>query len=164
MRVQSSSFVQLANKVYQQIPALRISFAPWPPALPQGPAACIAHLQSLVDDDRVKGLAAIIASMETPILVRLLGGLVAVRKGVALEAPLDGLVVTSWGLETLVDGRPQNLQPHPLFDQFDDLDAFRGAVDHQLTALYEGCLQLPTRYFAPKNALAALLMKTPDEM
>ena len=164
MRVQSSNFAQLASRVYQQLPTFSVSPAPAAPAMERRQAACLAHLRSLADDERVKGLSAIIASMETPILVRLLGGLADVRKGVALEAPLEGLAITPWGLETLVDGRPQNLQPILLFGAFDDLDAFRAAVDRQLTALYEGCRQLPTRYFAPKNALAALLMKTPDEM
>ena len=164
MRVQSSNFAQLANRVYQQLPTLSLSLAPAAPPIARRQAACLVYLRSLSDDERLKGVSAIIASAETPMLVRLLGRLADVRKGVALTAPLEGLVITPSGFETLLDGRPQNLQPMPLFDLFDDLDAFRAAIDHQLTALYEGYQRLPTRYFAPKNILAALLMQTPDEM
>ena len=164
MRVQSSNFVQLASRVYQQLPILHPAPTATAPAIPQRPAACLAHLRSLARDERVLGIGAIIASSETPLLVRLLGGLVDLRKGIALRAPLEGLVITPWGLETLVDGRPQGLAPIPLFDTCEDLVAFRHALDRQLTCLYEDCCKLQTRYFAPKNALAVLLICTPDEM
>jgi hypothetical protein len=164
MRIQSNNFVQFASRVYQQLPAFSGPQAPTAPAIPRGSAACIEHLRSLAQDERVKGIGAIIAIAETPMLVRLLGGFVELRKGVALEAPLEGLVITPSGLETLVGERPQGLQPLALFDTFDDLDGFKEALDAQLTALYEGCRKLKTRYFAPKNGLAAILMKSPDEM
>lgn len=164
MRVQSSNFVQFASRVYQQLPALSHPKAPSAVAIPQGPAACIEHLRSLSQDERVTGIGAIIAISETPIVVRLLGGFVDLRKGVALAAPLEGLALTPRGLETLVGGRPQGLQPIALFDRFDDIDAFKAAVNTQLTALYEDCRKLKTQYFAPKNEIAAILMRTPDEM
>ena len=164
MRVQSSNFVQFASRVYQQLPVLSSPQAPAASAIPRGPAACIEHLQQLAIDERVTGIGAIIAISETPILVRLLGAFVDLRKGVALEAPLEGLAVTPRGLETLVAGRPQGLQPIALFDRFDNLDSFKEAVNTQLTAMYEDCRKLQTQYFAPKNAVAAILMKTPDEM
>ena len=86
------------------------------------------------------------------------------RKGVPLAPPLEGLVVTPNGLETLVDGRPQGLQPIPLFDTVESAEALRSEVDAQLTALYENARRLTPQYFAPKNQLAAILMRVPDEM